>query len=1172
MAPSVGSTGAAAASRGFVVALGALLAFALILLSSAAPAMAGKGTIAVFSASLPRGVAVNETTGNVYVMEDGKVGVYDADGNPLFAFGNGLGPEPGQFANTAGISVNQVSGDIYTFDMQFNYRIQQFDSSGTFIRMWGHDVNGTLPGTGFEICTAASGDTCQAGVDSPAPGGFSAEGLGAPGSHLAIDPVTGNVIAADGGNQRLQVFSSSGAIVSVLGSASLFPGSNSPAVVAADSQGNTYGAGYGGTIQKFSPAGELIGPIGTGIAASRMAIDTSDDHLFASGIAASGDWRIAEYDPSGTLLEEHAVGIPEPSGLAVNSATGRVYVSDGDGGKVIVIDEVGAPPLATVNPATEIAPTSVKLNGTVNPEGTSFDTKWRFVCTPACPGLTGGNAGNGTTDVPVSEVATGLDPNTTYQVRLIATREFGGGQTVSGVGSFTTAATEPVISLVAASRVTDTTARLGAAIDARHSATTYRFEFGTDSGYGVVVPAGGSEDAGAELGPRPAFQRITGLTPETTYHFRMVAENSAGEVESEDVTFTTVSNAEAALRPRGIELASPPDKGNQNPSGYLSDDGESVIWSTFTGTAGSPLGKLSLFKADRTADGWVSQSLLPRPEDLVSGGEQAYVLVANEEDFSKQIFQVGERGNSAEEPAEALTLVRYNRASGEQEILDFFPEGRLLADSDSEYLSSADTSHLYLWVREGIETSLPRQIYEIGSGTRQLVSVMPDSGEKPACGTVLEQRVSTLSDDGSRFYFMSRGDDCFSPQQIYLRDDHRTLSTADDTTTRVSTPAVAGPEGVARVIRTNPAGDSLIYYSEARVTAEDTDDSADLFRWTLGEGSTCLTCMVDDIGLALSGDEQLENTLVSEDMSHIYVSTGPGLVPGEGEGDSTSIYAIVDGELSYASPGRLGENGSAEEISTLTPSGEVLVFYSKLEKITADPTGGFEQYYRYSERTGNVECLSCAPPGRQPALPEGIPFPGASWGSAPPAAKASLLSDDGATFVFSTEAAILPRDVNGGPDVYEWHNGTIRLVTDGEGEYGDSSGALWLRGMSSDGTNVLFSVAAKLTGYERDDVSQLFVARLDGGFPRPKPEAGCAEDACQGPLDGAPAFARPGSVAIAGPGNASEANRRAKPRCRSQVKRAHSSRVKARCAKRNSKRKGKASGHSAKADRNRGGK
>jgi len=179
--------------------------------------------------------------------------------------------------------------------------------------------------------------------------------------------------------------------------------------------------------------------------------------------------------------------------------------------------------------------------------------------------------------------------------------------------------------------------------------------------------------------------------------------------------------------------------------------------------------------------------------------------------------------------------------------------------------------------------------------------------------------------------------------------------------------------------------------------------------------------------------------------------------------------------------------------------------------MTADDNGGFNQYYRYVDSTRTLECITCRPDG------------GASTAAVaePPSYRGTTaMAGDGNTYVFRTQEALLPEDVNGTDDVYEWHNGSLGLVTDGETVWPDGPGSLALLGISRDATNVLFSVGAQLTGYETDKVAQLYDARIGGGFGSPPvPPAPCAEDACQGPLEQPPNTAAPGSSTYVGPGN-----------------------------------------------------
>ncbi len=74
--------------------------------------------------------------------------------------------------------------------------------------------------------------------------------------------------------------------------------------------------------------------------------------------------------------------------------------------------------------------------------------------------------------------------------------------------------------------------------------TTYHFEYGTTASYGTNVPVP-DVDAGSSNGAVPVSQLVTGLQPSTTYHFRLVANNSDGPGASGDETFTTPADPNA---------------------------------------------------------------------------------------------------------------------------------------------------------------------------------------------------------------------------------------------------------------------------------------------------------------------------------------------------------------------------------------------------------------------------------------------------------------------------------------------------------------------------------------------------------------------------------------------------------------------------------------------------
>lgn len=75
--------------------------------------------------------------------------------------------------------------------------------------------------------------------------------------------------------------------------------------------------------------------------------------------------------------------------------------------------------------------------------------------------------------------------------------------------------------------------------------TSYRFEYGPTTAYGSETAA---VDLGAEIGQLPVAAEIDGLSPGTTYHFRLAATNRAGAGHGHDRSFTT---APAAPPPPG---------------------------------------------------------------------------------------------------------------------------------------------------------------------------------------------------------------------------------------------------------------------------------------------------------------------------------------------------------------------------------------------------------------------------------------------------------------------------------------------------------------------------------------------------------------------------------------------------------------------------------------------
>lgn len=110
------------------------------------------------------------------------------------------------------------------------------------------------------------------------------------------------------------------------------------------------------------------------------------------------------------------------------------------------------------------------------------------------------------------------------------------GMLTISMASVAVAAGPPAATTNAATNVTSTSATLNATVFPNQNPTTYYFQYGTTPSYGTQTATQGP--VGGNAG-KAASADVAGLTPGTTYHFRIVASNSAGTSVGADATFTT---------------------------------------------------------------------------------------------------------------------------------------------------------------------------------------------------------------------------------------------------------------------------------------------------------------------------------------------------------------------------------------------------------------------------------------------------------------------------------------------------------------------------------------------------------------------------------------------------------------------------------------------------------
>lgn len=116
-------------------------------------------------------------------------------------------------------------------------------------------------------------------------------------------------------------------------------------------------------------------------------------------------------------------------------------------------------------------------------------------------------------------------------------REFEAGTNPSDPSDYPPDGVAPAARTDAATMVTRSGAFITGTVNARNDSTTVTFEYGLTPAYGASVTADQSPITGSA---NTAMNKvISGLTDNTTYHYRVVAQNSFGTTYGVDRTFTT---------------------------------------------------------------------------------------------------------------------------------------------------------------------------------------------------------------------------------------------------------------------------------------------------------------------------------------------------------------------------------------------------------------------------------------------------------------------------------------------------------------------------------------------------------------------------------------------------------------------------------------------------------
>jgi hypothetical protein len=152
----------------------------------------------------------------------------------------------------------------------------------------------------------------------------------------------------------------------------------------------------------------------------------------------------------------------------------------------------------------------------------------------------------------------------------------------------------PTVSTGTASEVTTGTATLNATVNPDGEAfSECKFEYGTTTAYGSTKPCSPASGSGEELVHVSAS--ITGLSSDTTYHFRAIATNKHGVQQGADETFTTL----ISIKSGSTENPSVPATASDGELSVKASDGTGSI---SLGDYGADIGGIPLFQSNGKYD------------------------------------------------------------------------------------------------------------------------------------------------------------------------------------------------------------------------------------------------------------------------------------------------------------------------------------------------------------------------------------------------------------------------------------------------------------------------------------------------------------------------------------------------------------------------------------------
>jgi hypothetical protein len=735
------------------------------------------------------------------------------------------------------------------------------------------------------------------------------------------------------------------------------------------------------------------------------------------------------------------------------------------------------------------------------------------------------------------------------------------GMLVSGAQAF--AASAPVIEEVSFSNVTYDSATISARVDTGELETTYSVQYGTTSAYGSETNA-----SRLAAGSNGAITQLTGLQPDSTYHFRVVVSNEDGNLtDATDTEFMTLPPTVQGLPDgRVYEMVTPVENQDRETEVPLADSrlsgeghngiyspgpfepaasGDAITYSaeqtTPGGTGLGGQGEGNQYIAMRApAGGWRQSIIQP------TGNKSAYYQGFTSELSIGFLASMSSEGGRSPSPtlapgAPSEVSVLYSRTLTEESYTPFFtidppdrggsfqaygvpaPRGReggipVYAGSSANGIQDFFEGNDALTPGAEAGNGAANNLYETVGSQLRLVNVLPNGsshvgatfGGPPLTSEEMPDFSHVISENGTRVFWtdLNTGD-------IYVRED-------GTSTVQVS----AGP---AQYWTATPEG-SLVFYTEGE----------ELWRFDV---ETDTRTRLEGAAAGVQGVVG-----VSNDGEFVYFVADGALSSGATEGrpnlyllrGETPIFiATLAGEDGYKiHPYRENggtkagdwQRGLGERTAEVTPDGKAVVFMSSNSLTGYDnEVAGSEtlaqEVYVYEAEGNTLFCASCSRSGEQPQPNESLNKGGAagflpiSWNNT---YIQQWISEDGSQVFFDSDEPLVSQDTNGTQDVYEWERNGAGSCDENDGCIYLLSGGFaptmsWLIGSSMSGGDVFFASRAQLTAEDGNEDYEIYDARVGGVIP-PAPFE-CSGTGCQGLPSAPPVFATPSSVTFNGVGN-----------------------------------------------------